>query len=124
MAKVTGPLFSMNASGTIGKALTYGIWKGINWVRGHVIPANPKSDQQVNVRTALTLMVALWQSKDQAAQDKWNVFAEGTGMSGYNKFMERGMKEYPIQLTVDVTPLSVVYAGDPPADVWTWLPVV
>ena len=29
MAKVTGPLFSVSASGTVGKAFTFGIWKGI-----------------------------------------------------------------------------------------------
>ena len=33
MAKTTGPLFSMDASGKFGGALVFGKWKGRNVVR-------------------------------------------------------------------------------------------
>lgn len=46
MARVTGPLMSMSASGSIGKAITYSVWKGISYVRELVIPANPQSEDQ------------------------------------------------------------------------------
>lgn len=46
MAKLSAPLFSFGASGQIAKALVYFSWKGLNVVRQHVIPANPKSTAQ------------------------------------------------------------------------------
>lgn len=49
-AKVTGPLYSMSASGTIGKAMVHFSWKGINVVREWLIPKNLKSADQGDVR--------------------------------------------------------------------------
>jgi len=122
-AKVTGPLFSMGARGTIGDAVTYSIWKGIEYARQWFIPSNPQSVTQVNVRTALTLLVALWQALPQEAKDVWDVFAQGTRKSGFNQFVGRGMNEYVVQLTTAVTPLSVTAADYPPDETWTWTPV-
>jgi len=53
MAKVTGPLFSLDARNAIGKAIVYSYWKGVNYVRARVIPKNPKEDDQAEVRTYL-----------------------------------------------------------------------
>ena len=124
MAKVTGPLFSMSASGTIGDAVTYGTWKGQPWARVWFTPENPQTQLQINVRKALSLCVEYWQSQDQGVKDTWETFAEGTAMSGYNQFVKRSMLEYGIQLGTDVDPLSVTIAGVPPSETWTWLPVV
>jgi len=53
MAKVTGPLMSMSASGSIGKAITFAAWKGTSYVRELVIPHNPQSNDQGDVRLVL-----------------------------------------------------------------------
>ncbi len=53
MAKVTAPLMSMSASGKIGNALVYFGWKGVNCVREFIIPANPQSAGQGDVRIYL-----------------------------------------------------------------------
>lgn len=50
MAKVTGPLFSMSASGKIGDAIVFFGWKGVNVVRQWLIPANPQSAGQGDAR--------------------------------------------------------------------------
>ncbi len=50
MAKATGPLMSMSASGTIGNTITF---DKRGFVRQRVIPSNPKSDSQGNVRQKL-----------------------------------------------------------------------
>lgn len=123
MARVSGPLMSMSASGTVGKALTFGKWKGRPWVREWFIPENPKTVKQVNIRTALTLLIAEWQGEDEPTKTKWDAYAEPFKMAGVNKYVSKGMLAYVAQLTVDVTPLSVSLAGDPPADVFTWVPV-
>jgi hypothetical protein len=46
MAKVTGPLMSMSASGKLADALVFFGWKGRNVVRGFVVPANPEDPKQ------------------------------------------------------------------------------
>lgn len=62
MAKVTGPLMSMDASGKFGDALVFGKWKGRNTVRQLVTPANPNSQGQENARnrTRVTGALQLW----------------------------------------------------------------
>lgn len=53
MAKVTGPLFSLSASGKIGDAMVHFGWKGLNVVRGWVKPVNKHSADQGDVRLML-----------------------------------------------------------------------
>ena len=114
------PCVSFTASGSLGKAITFSRWKGQYYARELVIPKNPKTAGQVNVRTALTLLNAYWQTLSDPYHVIWDEFAAGSGMSGWNAFCQRGMKQYVIQLTTAVLPTSVSILGDPPADVWTW----
>lgn len=53
MAKVDGPLFSLEARGKMGDAIVYFPWKGRHVVRQLVIPVNPKSADQGDARLAL-----------------------------------------------------------------------
>jgi hypothetical protein len=53
MAKTTGPLFSLTASGSVGKTITYSQWKGRPYVRRLVKPLNPMLAAQMVVRNAL-----------------------------------------------------------------------
>ena len=53
MAKLTGPLFSLDARGKLGSALVFIGWKGLKTVRQWLKPANPKSADQGDVRLVL-----------------------------------------------------------------------
>lgn len=53
MAKVTGPLMSMSASGKIADAIVFSVWKGVAYVRQYVIPANPMDPDQGDQRIIL-----------------------------------------------------------------------
>lgn len=50
MAKVSGPLMSMSASGSVGKSIVFSIWKGVAYVRQWLKPSNPQSTDQGNAR--------------------------------------------------------------------------
>ncbi len=50
MAKVTGPLMSMSASGKLGNAIVFFPWKGLHVVREWLKPANPKTGAQGDSR--------------------------------------------------------------------------
>jgi hypothetical protein len=53
MAKVNGPLFSMDASGKFASTLVFTKWKGRPVVRQLVIPANPHSADQETARNII-----------------------------------------------------------------------
>lgn len=53
MAKVTGPLMSVSASGKVADSLVFFPWKGYNVVRRWLVPVNPESGGQGDVRLVL-----------------------------------------------------------------------
>ena len=56
MARVTGPLMSMEASGTIGKTLTFANWVGRQYVRRWTRPSNPQTLDQMRQRNAFSVI--------------------------------------------------------------------
>lgn len=121
MAKVVGPAFSVSATGTVGKTFTYGIIRGIQYVREWFTPYNPQSTKQVNLRTAFSMLVAEWQNDLTTAQkDAYIAGAQGTKNTGFSLFMGRGQDEYISQIGVDTTPTTLSVAGNYPLDVFTW----
>lgn len=92
MTRVTGPMFSLTASGTIGDVITFSNWKGLYYVRSRVIPANPKTDPQVSIRDTLTAGVSTYRDDAQvpaASRSSWDYYASGTGMSGFNRYIKK-----------------------------------
>jgi hypothetical protein len=91
MARLTGPLLSLDASGSIFKTIVYSKWKGLNYARLSVTPYNPKSAYQTGIRDTLTWGV-LYFTKGAyvgaALKTWWNTYAEGTNQSGINRFMK------------------------------------
>lgn len=90
MAKATGPLFSLDARGQLGKAIVYSIWKGINYVRRHVVPENPQTECQLIIRTVITDGSQKWADDTITASDKilWDAAADGKPYSGFNLYMK------------------------------------
>jgi hypothetical protein len=92
MAKVFSPLFSMGASGQLGKSLVYMAWKGIDDVRMYVIPSNPKTPLQVAQRARLHTAVDLWHATAFNAADvgAFNLWASqaSSPRSGFNQFVD------------------------------------
>jgi len=87
LAKVHGPLFSLDARNKIGNALVYGIWKGIPWVRCWRKPQNPKEPDQVAQRLIFSQGIDAWHFTLTAPdQVLWQeaVDEKGLVMSGFN----------------------------------------
>lgn len=93
MAKVIMPLASAKASGQIAKMLVYFAWKGINVIRGYVVPSNPNTAGQQAQRTKFTNAVDKFHDTALIALDKtaWNLFATifAEAMSGFNAFVKK-----------------------------------
>lgn len=101
MAKVTGPLLSLDASGTIANTMTFSRWKGINYVRQRVIPTYSNTDEQKAVRDIVSDASIAWKELDtvgavpinSAYKLAYDVAASGTAMSGFNLFIKECMLE-------------------------------
>lgn len=109
MAKVKGPLLSIDARGQIAKAIVFGSWKGIPWAREWFIPQNPNTYEQQWVRTMFSQGVDAWHYTLDAQQIiDWQTAADASGktLSGFNFHLS----EYINSMKVGETPLE-----DPPA---------
>lgn len=73
MAKVTGPLMSLDASGSVAKTITFSKWKGRNYVRQLTIPANPQTGDQQAVRTKLGVIAKAARAVLTSAVDSLHV---------------------------------------------------
>jgi hypothetical protein len=86
MAKITAPLLSFGASGSIAKTLVASKWKGRPYMRQHVIPANPQSTAQSLTRNAFSFAAATWKIGGPLLRAPWERFAVGQVLTGRNKF--------------------------------------
>jgi len=86
MAKVSGPLLSISAGGTIAKTQVYSKWRGVPYVRQHVVPANPQSAEQTKTRSLFGWLMATWKLMDPDAQAPWTAFASGKPLTDRNAF--------------------------------------
>ena len=89
MAKLHGPLFSLDARGQLGKTLVYSIWKGLNYARKYAIPSNPNTAAQQTIRGYFSAAVAAYKLEDQATKDAWDAAnsALGKPMTGFNYYL-------------------------------------
>lgn len=111
MARLTGPLLSLDASGSIWGTVVYSKWKGLNYARLSVTPYNPKSDYQTGIRNTISFGVLYFSKGDYVAAAQktwWNTYAEGTNMSGINRFMK-----FFVALNYDSATGSFIYGGIP-----------
>lgn len=93
MAKVTGPLFSVDARGKIGDSLVFMGWRGLKTVRSYAIPSNPNTEEQMRVRNNFTTAVNMWRMLSGYDQNAWRLFATGQPYSGFNDFVGRVKKQ-------------------------------
>lgn len=92
MAKVNAPLLSFGGSGTIAKSVTFGKWRGINYARQHVVPANPNTTEQQTTRSTFALLREMWKLAPVLVQAPWDAFAQGRPFTGMNKFVGENLR--------------------------------
>lgn len=94
MAKVTGPLMSVAASGTFAKTLVFSIWKGRAYVRERVIPANPKSAMQLGVRAMMGFLAQAWAGLVAGEKDDYDAGALSKSISAFNEFLSQNLSAW------------------------------
>ena len=99
MARVTGPLFSLDASGQVGKSIVFAKWKGRNYTRKLVIPKNPRDPEQVGVRSMMKFLAPLWTAFAQGIKDTYNALAEAKQISGFNAYVGVNLDRWQVGKT-------------------------
>lgn len=94
MAKVTAPLMSLGASGSVGGAITFSTWKGRPYVRQLVKPANPKSPLQVSTRAVMGFLAKNWSTISAADQATWQAIADTIVASPFNAYTKTNLKNW------------------------------
>lgn len=92
--KVTGPLFSLDASGTIAKTIVASKWKGRNYMRRHVVPSNPRSDGQTANRAMMAFLSQYWVHMSAVNQALWDELAAQGNFSAFNAFTRYNMNRW------------------------------
>ncbi len=92
MVRVQGPMFSLGASGSLAKTVTFSTWKGRPYVRELVTPANPKSGLQVGMRSMFAFLAQEWTFLTVGEQASWSDLAEQIVASPFNGYMKRNQK--------------------------------
>jgi len=94
MAKITGPLMSVSASGSFAGAMVFSSAKGVPYVRQLVTPSNPNSDAQQGVRANMQGLNALWAGMTAPDKATWETRAKQLNISTWNAFVKVNQKDF------------------------------
>lgn len=94
MAKITSPLMSLDASGSVAGTITFSKWKGRNYVRQTVTPSNPQSPGQVSTRAMMSFLSQAWKNIGATPQDTWLAAAGAKKISHFNAFTSQNMNRW------------------------------
>lgn len=135
VAKWTSPLLS-DIRNQVAKSSVFSRWKGRNYFRSYVVPANPRTSDQKAVRANFGELVDLYQTimATPLWKTAWNKRALEYLLSGFNTFIRFGQKSQiaispttgPADTEVTATytcgiPLAeaVLYLHNETTDVWS-----
>lgn len=94
MARLTGPLHSETASGTVGGALTFSMRASGPQARRQRKQKYTPTAAQIAVREIYGAAVEGWRSLDSPTKETYNDRAESLFMSGYNLFVQEFLYSY------------------------------
>lgn len=118
MAKLSGPLMSLSASGTLARTLTYGNWKGIQYARTRVVPANPRSTSQTQTRTVFAFLQDYYKFSPTIAREPWIAAVTGIPMTPINMVLSKNTGVLREETDLDLMVLSPgARGGIPPSGI-------
>lgn len=94
MVKLLGPAMSLDASGKLGGVLVFSKWKGRNYARQLVIPANPKSGGQVGMRSMFKFLSREWAGLTAPEKATWLDRSVNMIVSPFNAFMSYNQRRW------------------------------
>ncbi len=94
MAIVKGPAMSLDASGSLAGAIVFSKWKGRNYIRQLVTPANPRSGAQVGFRSSMKFLAQNWAGLTPVEKATWIDRAADMIVSPFNAFTSYNQRRW------------------------------
>lgn len=91
MPKTVAPLLSFDARGQIGNAIVYSSWKGRQYARRYVIPANPNSSAQQDTRNTFKWLNNVWRAMPANILGGWQAYATSSRFTDRNGFIKQNL---------------------------------
>lgn len=113
MVKLQGPAMSLDASGSLAGTLVFSKWKGRNYARELVKPANPRSGGQVGVRAMFKFLAQDWVNRTAGEQATWEDRGDDLIASPFNGYMSYNQRRWRNFQTPSVED-PAVETGTPP----------
>jgi len=132
MVKAFSPMMSLDASGTIGKSITFSKWKGRNYVRKRVKPANPRSGLQVGIRASVKFMAQRYATLTATNKTNWKALYKTLKITPLNSMIRFnvprirqnfGLFQDPTNTpaAAEAAPTTVVATAQPKSVKITWV---
>jgi len=97
-------IFGDQYSGQAGHAGVFAKWKGRQYRRAYVIPANPNTTMQQTIRGYFTNAISAWHSYHSLQRLVYSYLATGLVMSGFNLLVRRWQKAAIAATTLPIDP--------------------
>ena len=94
MVKMQGPLYSTDASGSVGKTVTLLHAKNRAIMKRHARPNNPRTDRQTPIRAAVKFLSQNWRNLTPAEKATWGPHADLKGTAPYHAYVGKNMKRW------------------------------
>lgn len=95
MPKLKAPLFSLKATGRLGKFLTLAKRQGRNIIERRPIPTDAKSPSQLFSRLMFNKCIDLWHLLSDAERQEWESLARSRHMTGYAWYISQCLRPNP-----------------------------
>lgn len=122
MSKVRGPLLSMRAAGQIGTSQVYATWRGVPYVRQYVVPANPRTTAQMQVRSPFRWLQDAYRSIPGALAAVYEAYTEGRPLIARNGWTRVNLAALNAQNDISNITFSPGARGGPAPDSITVTP--
>lgn len=107
MARLTAPLLSLGAAGKIGDAIVFANWKGIDYARRWVVPANPNTANQQEVRGIFSTLAEMYKRMDAHAREPWVAAVRGLPLTDRNRHVQANVAVLQGEADLDNLVMSV-----------------
>ena len=88
MVKTTGPMFSLDARGTLGDSVIFSKGKKSTFAKKFHKPTNPRSDKQIARRAMIKFLTQTWTGLHNSYKNSFNVMAAKWNISPYHAFLK------------------------------------
>lgn len=94
MAKLKGPALSLTASGKLGDAVVYSIWRGRPYAKHAKTPANPNTAPQIGARAMLKFLSMNYATLSPTQILTWAEVGNAETISAYNAFCKYNLQRW------------------------------